>query len=100
MGRWVLASGERRFEGERGGARDVQQGGCAQAAGRACAGGGGWARVGVEGGAEVGHTGWAGWAEGERDHGLLYSFLLFQELFPLFFFLFTPFDSKYATNSN
>jgi hypothetical protein len=73
----VLASGKRQFEGERGGACDVQQGGCAQAAGRACAGGGGWARVGVEGGAEVGHTGWAGWAEGERDHGLLYSFLLF-----------------------
>jgi hypothetical protein len=45
-------------------------------------------------------VGWAGWAEGERDHGLLYSFLLFQELFSLFFFLFTPFDSKYATNSN
>jgi hypothetical protein len=64
----------------------VQQGGCAQAAGRARAGGGGWARARVEGGAEVGRAGWAGWAEGERDHGLLYSFLLFRELFSLFFF--------------
>jgi hypothetical protein len=64
----------------------VQQGGCAQAAGRARTGGGGWARARVEGGAEVGRAGWAGWAEGERDHGLLYSFLLFRELFSLFFF--------------